>query len=447
MKNSGLFFLSLATRLINDESPVCRESIAEALELLIKQIPNNVREQNFNIVLSLLKDKKLVHREMAAQLIIRFINTCNRDFILPKISNLLNLLLNSLTTDDDEPGKFVRVKRTKINYEDDDDNRNIDDERDQQTTEDHHLIQTLNALIKVMEYENVMKSNDNQSKINEIGHKVHLLISHDHIWVRLLSLKIMNLIISNLSQEKIINIFENDDENLSEEFLHSKSSFQATTFDMCIQIKPGIDQNLIDAILECLLNVAKRIKDIEITGGFSDKKDFNLLWIIRRLRYAVHAEIASAPSSITIRKSIFVFFNNFIDIIDKRMLMKLAKSMLTPMLREMVEGEHVIEELKQVAMQVGNRIKTIIGLQEYNKIRLELQSKMLHKRVNRRKALAQEKINNPIKAATRTIVKQLKKQDKKKRRRQELQDGIILPRKKRRIFSNNGGNAMNDTYE
>jgi U3 small nucleolar RNA-associated protein 20 len=441
VKNSGLFFLSLATRLVNDDSPACREKIADALELLIKQLPNNSREQNFSIVLTLLKDMKMVHREMAAQLTIRFINACNSEFISPKLTNLLQLLLNSTSLcAEDEPGKFVRVKRAKLESDEDDDG--AIDERDQQTIEDHHLIQTLNAIIKVMEYEGVMKNSENQHIINEIGFKAHALISHDHIWVRVLALKIIKLILKNLDVEKILTAFK-DDQISADEFLYSKSQFQSMAFDMCVQIKPEIDQILLDAILEDLLGIARVIKDVPIAGSFNDKKDFNLLWLIRRLRYAVHAEIATTPSAITLRKPIFNFFNSLMEIIDKRMITKLASSMLTPMLREMVEGEHVIEDLKQVAMQVGNRIKQIIGLQDYDKIRLELQSKMLHKRVNRRKALAQEKINNPAKAATRNIRKQLKKQDNKKRKRKDIQEGIILPKKKRRIF----GNAMNDTYE
>lgn len=380
---------------------------------------------------------------MAAQLTIRFINACTSDFISPKISNLLKLLLNSITLADEEPGKFVRVKRAKFDEVENDDNQVID-ARDQQTIEDHHLFQTLNAIYKIMEYQGVMKNSENQSTISEIGFRAHHLISHDHMWVRLKALQIINLTIKNLDIEMIQEVLKLEEVRSAEvEFLYSKPQFQSMAFDMVVQLKPNVDEELLSAIIENLLEIAKILKNIPITGAVNDKKDFNLLWLIRRLRYAVHAEIATAPSSITLRKSIFNFFNSLLGIIDRRLIMKLSSSMLTPMLREMVEGEHVIEELKQVSMQVGNRIKTIIGLQEYDKIRLELQSKMLRKRVDRRKSLAQEKINNPTKAATRNIMKQLKKSDNKKRKRKELLDGIILPRKKIRMFEN----KMNDTYE
>lgn len=405
----------------------------------------------------LLKDKKLIHREMAAQLIIRFVNASDNDFIVNKMSNLLSLLLKSISycQNGDEPGKFVRVKRARLNEDednDDNDQSNMIDERDQQTTEDHHLIQSLNAVIKLFEYDDgkIMRDASNKMTIDEIGYRVHALLSHDHTWVRLRSLKIINLLMKQLNLETIREILKSDeavdDENADNDdpqFLYTKAQFQSVAFDMVVQLKSDAGEDLLSAILESLIEIAKILKDIPFVGMVNDKKDFNLLWLIRRLRYAIHAEISNSPSSCILRKSIFNFFNDLLDIIDRQTLMKLASSMLTPMLREMVEGEHVIEELKQVAMKTGNRIKTLIGLQEYDKVRLDLQSKMLRKRVDRRKALAQEKITNPAKAATRTIKKQLKKRDVKKRKQQDIQDGIILPRKKRRIF----GNEMTDTYE
>lgn len=112
-------------------------------------------------------------------------------------------------------------------------------------------------------------------------------------------------------------------------------------------------------------------------------------------------------------------------------------------MREMVEGEHVIEELKQLAIHVGNELRKKIGMAEYDKIRLELQGRMLKKRVERRKTLAQDKINDPAKAANRKIFKQLKKSEVKKRKRQSLQDGIVLPKRKRRTIEG----SFNDTYE
>lgn len=439
---------------MNDESPACREKIAEIIELLIKQLDNNPRQQLFDVVLLLLKDKKLVHREMAAQLAIRFMNAEGAEFEKRTVT-IFPLLLQSFTNlndsgqnddENEEPGRFVRVKKARLEIEEEAADDDGEDERDQQIIEDHHLIQTLNAIIRILELQpNILTGEAHRSTVDQIGFQAQHLLSHGHVWVRLRALRLINFMIKSLDLQIIERILldEEDVDKKSREFLHSKNQFRSVVFDMAVQLKPDVDQDVLSVIMENLTEVSKIIKDVPFAGMVNDKKDFNLMWLIRRLRYAIHSEIATAPSSFLLRKSIFEYFNSLLDFIDQKVLAKLASSFLTPMLREMAEGEHGIDDLKQVASQVGNRIKSKIGLQEYDKVRLELQSKMLRKRVDRRKSLAQEKINNPAKAATRTIVKQLKKQEVKKRRREHIQEGIILPRKKRRVFDN----GLNDTYE
>lgn len=436
---------------MNDDSPVCREKIAEVIELLIKQLDGNPRQQIFDIVVLLLKDKKLTHREMAAQLVVRFVNAEGVEFN-KKTSIILPLLLQSLTTldtpdDDDEedvPGKFVRLKRPRL----DEGMEVSEDMEDQQSTEDHHVIQTLSAIIRIFEHDaTILKDEAHRSSVDIVGFQAQTYLSHDHVWVRLRALRIIKLLITSQDPEVLENILlekDGKDEPATEKpFLHSKMQLRSLLFDMVVQLKPDIDQEVLDAIMENVVEVSKIIRKVPFSGMVNDKKDFNLMWLVRRLRYAVHSEISTAPSSTTIRKSVFCYFNSLLDIVDIKVLRQLASSLLTPMLREMVEGEHGIEELKVTAKQAADRIKSKIGLQEFDKIRLELQSKMLRKRVDRRKDLAQEKINNPAKAATRTIAKQLKKSDSRKRKIQHIQEGIILPRKKKRIF----GGGMNDTYE
>lgn len=449
-KFSGLFFLSLGTRLVNDESPECREKLAEALELLIKQLDNNPRQQMYDVVLVLLKDSMLIHREMAAQLCIRFVNAEGKEFV-KRIPAILPLLVGSLTnvkSEDEmetetEVGKFVRIKQQQYELDQDD-----EETTNEQTGIDHHLIQTMSAIIAIYELnEGTIKDEAFRESVNAIGYHCQYLISHDHIWVRLRALKIINLMVKSLDMKEIQEIIlKNEEVERTEDdnrlFLHAKSELRAVVFDMVVQIKPEVDSDLLAAIMENLLEISNIITCVPIEDKVNDKRDFNLLWLIRRLRYSIHAEIAMTPALFPLRKTIFLFIESLVAIINKETMSKLASSVLTPLMREMVEGEHVIDELKQVAIRVGNKVKSKIGHVVYDQVRVELQSKMLRKRVDRRKALAQDKINNPVKAATRAIFKQLKKTEVKKRKRQSLQDGIFLP-KKRRVF----GPKMTDTYE
>lgn len=434
-KFSGLFFLSFGTRLLNDDSPSCKEKIADAIELLIKQLDNNPTEQLFEIVSSLLKDEKRVHREMGAQLSIRFMNAEGDNFE-KRIATILPLLIQSIKMqktneeDDGTPGKFVRVKRVKL--DEIDEGFNEGEERDQQVAEDHHLIQTLNAIIRILELnENVLKNDELKTTIDNIGYTAQELLGYEHVWVRLKCLRIVNFMIKSLDLEIIEKLLLDQEVTAPREFLYSKKEFRSLAFDMAVQMKSDTDEELLDIIMENLFEITKLLKNLPFEGMINDKKDFSLMWIMRRLRYAVHSEVATAPQTYLIRKRVFNFFDALIDVLDLRVLKRLASPMLTTLLREVVDGEHVIEELKQVANSTANKIKTQIGLQDFDKIRLDVQSRMLRKRVDRRKNLAQEKINDPAKAASRTINKQLKKQDTKKRKRLMLQDGMVLPKKRK----------------
>ena len=292
---SGLFFLSLGTRLVNDESPECRAKLADGLETLIQKIDNNPRQQLFELVLMMLKDSKLVHREMAAQLCTRFINAEGQEFVT-RIPIILPALIQSMKNvsvdedDGDSGGKFVRVKKPKLDLAEE---ATEEEENEQQSIVDHHLIQTLSTVIKIFELDNnVLQDEKFKQDIDEIGYQAHQLLSNDHVWIRLRALKIISLMLNDLDIEKI------DSEDKPRQFLYDNKELKSVAFDMCVQVKPEVETDILALIMQNLLYVANILKEVEIGDVVNDKKDFNLLWLIRRLRYAIHAEIAKTPNII-----------------------------------------------------------------------------------------------------------------------------------------------------
>jgi U3 small nucleolar RNA-associated protein 20 len=425
-KFCDLFFLALGTRLVNDESSECRKKIAESIELLIKHVSSDSREQMFNIIAMLLKEKNDLHKEMAAQLTIRFCKSGEIEFLTPKLPTLLKLLSNSITEyfNSNEPGRFVRIKKLKT------ENAYVNSGED--SNRDHLLIQSLIAANSLMEYNdaNLFKNDYNLGAIHEIGIEAKSFLSHDHTWVRIYALKILNMIISNTNFERIEKCLINEDDasTITNDFflIRNKSAFQSLVFDVLVQLKPDVDAELLKVINEFLLIVAKVIKNIPFNAIVNDKKDFNLMWLIRRLRYAIHSEIATTPSLCIVRKSVFNFFINLLNISGHEVIVKLSNSILKVVLREITDGEHVIDELKQIGIVVCNNLKLIIG-KEFEKIQSAFQLQTLYKRVNRRKVLAQEKIKNPEKAAFRAISKQLKKQNRKRK----INDNLGLQKKRK----------------
>lgn len=311
-KFSGLFFLSLGARLVNDESSACKKLIADALELLIKQIDGNPKQQLFEMIISLLQDSKLVHREMGAQLCNRFVNAEGDSFI-ERLEAVFPHLVNSLegVNDENESGKFVRIKRQKLGIENGIDNEDMGEGEDQ-SIKDHHQIQTLNTILKIFEaYESEIQKEKYQMDLNRVGWHVHNLLGHEHLWVRINALKIVNFFLKIADCEKLVNILRNKiDSADSEEFLYSHKQIKSITLDMCVQLKPDIDEELLLQIISNLLFVANILKNLEFTETYDDKKDFNLLWLVRRLRYAIHSEIAQAPKQI-----LLVSFDFFLQIL------------------------------------------------------------------------------------------------------------------------------------
>lgn len=59
VKQSGLLFLMVGVRLINDDDPTCRKLCAKCIKEMITRIPHNQRVKLFDIVKLWLKDKKV----------------------------------------------------------------------------------------------------------------------------------------------------------------------------------------------------------------------------------------------------------------------------------------------------------------------------------------------------------------------------------------------------
>lgn len=80
----------------------------------------------------------------------------------------------------------------------------------------------------------------------------------------------------------------------------------------------------------------------------------------------------------------------------------LAYTLLTPLVREMSEEDQNIDgRLRKIAIRCGDSIRNKIGDDQYNLLRAQIQMKLMVKRAERKKAIAIEKISNPVIAAKR----------------------------------------------
>ena len=94
------------------------------------------------------------------------------------------------------------------------------------------------------------------------------------------------------------------------------------------------------------------------------------------------------------------------------------------------EDKNIDPTLRRIALKVGNSIKKKIGEDEYNILRTQIQTKLMIRRAQRKKEVAQDKVRNPVRAAMRKQGEKDRKKVAKKRKMQVLK-GNALPKKKK----------------
>lgn len=337
-RQCGLLFISGGTRLINDDSTECRRQVADFIETLLSRIEINRRDELFTTVLRILSDNKPSHREMGALLCTRFVNVEKQKFanrlekVLPKLVTAVTMSRSGVTND--APGQFVRsvkgaIKKVENESDDEyDDEMNADEEDDDQEQErqraiDHQLIQVQNTLQNILDRFVSTLLERHSEFLDEIAYESQKLLAYDHVWVRLNALKALQVILTNINAEEISNRLCGNDSSKSQplQYLYSdpEKEIKSLALDLCAQLLPGeTEQEMADVVTTDLLFIANMLKEIPFGNTKTDenenddedetqsvKKKLNIAWLLRRMRYVIHAEVAKASQSIVLVSKLF----------------------------------------------------------------------------------------------------------------------------------------------
>lgn len=327
-RKAALIFVSCGSRLINDESAECRQQIADCLETLLARIDVNQRDELFAIVLTLLNDDKSCHREMAALLCTRFINAEKQKFS-ERIEKILPILISTMaisrTGHNDGVGQFVRNPNAiHDNSDEENDNDDMDAAayaEEKQRIIDHQLIQIQNTILKIFEtYSNVI--NDYPQYADELAYESQKLLGYEHVWVRLNALKALQIILQTIDADEVHSKLvtgkskKNRSNQLDYLYGNCEQEIKSLTLDLCAQMLPDqTDKEMADGVTTVLLFIANMLKNVPVgsmangqdaddedgetdKAVATDKRQVNLPWLLRRLRYVIHAEVAKAPQSI-----------------------------------------------------------------------------------------------------------------------------------------------------
>ncbi|KAH8321513.1 hypothetical protein KR074_007240 [Drosophila pseudoananassae] len=447
VKQSEFLYLSLGTRLVNDEDPSCRRSVAAALEALIGRLTKVERQPLLDLTLLFFTSPKSSQnpgvREMAAALLSRFVQA-ERGGFAERLTLVLPTLVNVLTLGDaDSGGKFVRApghlaaeavgnglpkkKRRK-------DETVLPDEdlllagqdtesrlEEQQRKLDHQLIQLQYCLLKILEHcgESLMSNPELSETVDELAYGCQRLLGHEHNWVRCNAAKLLSHILAHYDYayvgQQLAGIKDEACAKQTLEFIYSQPAqdIKSLVLDLCAQVTPGeTAQEMIDELTKILLFVGQMLRDVPF--NLKQEKDaddeeepslgnkIHLNWLVRNIRFLVNKEVAKAPHDTSIRTAMFTLIEALTTLLSVETVSQLAPSLLQALVREMSEEDQNVDaELRQQALRVGSRLRKRIGTDVYDKLRNAVQTKLMARRAERRKIVAQEKIHDPERAAKR----------------------------------------------
>ncbi|KZC04815.1 Small subunit processome component 20 like protein, partial [Dufourea novaeangliae] len=262
---SGLIFVMAGARLVNDDDPTCRKLCAKCIKEMVTRVPYNKRSKLFDIVVEWLKDDKVMHRTLAAQLCGIFV-TVEKDTFESRLNEVLPLLLKQFHAkfdDKEEPGRFVKLpttENTKLEM--------LPNVKDPERMKDHHMFQVLQLLLKISANCTAFLKNDEYKEaVRSFAEYSQSLLAHPHTWVRLTASQMIGFILAVLDVDKVIDLLKNPEKCETETgYMYSDpaATIKSLTLDLVGQLQPDmVFEELSEQSIKNLICIARILKSIK----------------------------------------------------------------------------------------------------------------------------------------------------------------------------------------
>nr|CAD7588809.1 unnamed protein product [Timema genevievae] len=305
-EQSELFFMMLGARLVNDEAPECRKMVAQTLKALLGRLPNNTRDQLFDIVMLWLQDSKVSHRQMSVQLCGIFVQVEQKKFerrLVVLVPVLLDQLAPTSCTDD-LPGRFVRAVPVV-------ESSNWSEEEQRQ--HDHRSSSTAFNL-----WPDPKPLNPGSVEVphatSSVEDNAQLFLAHSHEWVRLAGAQLLGHVFSSLDPQQIAAAAVScTSVSTGVLMTRPRSELRSLVLDLCAVLQLGNTlPELVEQVIKNLVFLARILQGVSeqdtqsrdqgVDCAMDDEEDesrikISLAWMIRRMRRIVNTEIIQTPKS------------------------------------------------------------------------------------------------------------------------------------------------------
>ncbi|ESO91748.1 hypothetical protein LOTGIDRAFT_233343 [Lottia gigantea] len=405
-----LIFISISAVLVNDESEKCRKLTALCLKILIKEVNEKNRNEMFSLCITWLKDKKVSHKSLAAQLIGLFVEVEKEDFNqrLPTILSLISQQLKSNTS----------IKQ------------GISDDDIKET--DSYIYKLLNTLVKILQIlPDIVKEDQWQSEFNSIWESVESYLEYPHHWVRLVSCQLFGVLFSCWTPEDLASMIdkqsgdsyitldtENKIINLLWFFVDNKCCVYIIINLVCLfcnlMRSEYLDDDLLNQIIKNQLYIGKILKyinteemsaqknDDDDDDSGNDEPELTLKWLHVKMIHEANEEIANKFSKDTFKRvGVLKWIGGMISTVTSQQL-----SVILPVIMPLLHRESTIgsdEELKKLADEILDMIKKKVPIEQFSRVFSFVNNKRTDRRLERKRKRAVQMITNPAQATAKKI--------------------------------------------
>ncbi|KAK3096539.1 hypothetical protein FSP39_001125 [Pinctada imbricata] len=427
VRNAGLFFVPMSALLINDDSVKCRKLTALALKALLQKVDHNCRENLFSICVKWFSGKKTEIRCLAALTTGLFVEVEGEKF-KHRCTAVLPLIQQQI-----EPGRYEH------DSQDDGSEGSLD----------MLLYHCLNTFIKICRETTILRDAQRADDIDSILDHVQCHMVYAHSWVRLASAQIFGLMFSQWTAEEIADSIQ--PKSTSHFFLLKdpiKKMMEISKACITQLQSQYLTQELANQIIKNLVFIAKVTRHItqhadwsdpsQCNGmeGNTDQKKISVSWLVRKMIKEANHEAVSNTKVTLKRSSVFKWVAAVSLDLGQELLPSVVKFMLPPIQREINESNPNCDtDLKNLALEVLEILKKVLGVEMYTQYFTETQSRILNRKEERKRKRAVDMVAMPEIAIKRKLKKNLAKQQAKKRKAEGHRVAKAIKKRKVKVHS------------
>uniref|UniRef100_A0A915I2J9 U3 small nucleolar RNA-associated protein 20 C-terminal domain-containing protein n=1 Tax=Romanomermis culicivorax TaxID=13658 RepID=A0A915I2J9_ROMCU len=402
-------FVHLGSLLVDDESSKIRRKTADVLKTLLKKIDDqSILNSMIQMIFDWLNGEELAHKKLAAQLLcLLAVDDKLMDANLVKKST--NACLNVL-------------ENLSIKY------KLLDDE-EQEEAQQKSLIDHVVYLILVFfeklftEQVNLIRESNLRSIINRIWQQILKLLDHPHLWVQHSTCRLIGSFLGCYKPEEIAQYSCKPSTSSDQDYLLENCRPVIKT--LCLSFIQRLrmaecKEDLAEQIIKNIVFIGRCIRLISKKGDDSSTlrrqevdsdKDYraSLKWLTVQMGRICRFEIAQYKEQNLRRNNIFKWFASLILDCDDEELDGVLPILLPNLHREMSLTTDADETLKLLSSEIVELIKSKIGVEKFFTYWSKAQSSWSEKRIERKRNVALEAVNEPEKASKRRMLKQKNK--------------------------------------